>query len=670
MAEILKIASKFALRNIFEYIKDDNFKLKLVVHSKELQKKLDITLFDYQDKYFQNIDFRIKSYCTINDNERFPKILKNKLNKFLLKYHLKISDLQSYLIEYFKKYSKELKDNYKNENKIKIDIFSPILNILLNIDIFEDIFIISVNINRMIMNKNIINDYINLFDLLNKKNKNYSLLIKNFSNCRYFDFINTFKIDDNKIKYLVIKSDYHDKIENIGFFPYLFHSKNIENSIIYLNLDLGIDFSFLLYGEKEIEPYLFENINNFKVIENLRLSYIHFKTIFIIKLINLKILSLNSCDNISFLENTDYNFKELFLRYSKIIKQNTKFKFPQIEVLKITDIKSNIYSLMFDFENMKKIRILKAWCIQANHIGDNLLENIEIKFDILNSETTIELERKVLEKLLTIKTLKEISFEIKYLNNNEIQKIKGKNTSVNNFEIKWDYNDEDSICYNLQNLFPNLKYFCVKSYNDTKGNLKKLEIKENLDCKINEINIDYNGNKDVKLYCGPYEDLKGIQIYLDSPILGFQNSFPIFNDKRNIVFKSLINFSLIQITYRSYCRLFKFKLNTINNIYNNIDNMPNLQSFKLYILSSDIDNNFYENFIKKLIKKNLNFISFSIKRNENDSEDLYTYDELKLICPELNKRNFKNYKIRKYQNSLLNYITNYISEFYEVIIYI
>ena len=90
----------------------------------------------------------------------------------------------------------------------------------------------------------------------------------------------------------------------------------------------------------------------------------------------------------------------------------------------------------------KKIRILKAWCIQANHIGDNLLENIEIKFDILNTETTIELERKVLEKFLTIKTLKEISFEIKYLNNNEIQKIKGKNTSVNNFEIKWDYNDE------------------------------------------------------------------------------------------------------------------------------------------------------------------------------------------------------------------------------------
>ena len=668
MAEILKIASKFALRNIFEYIKNDNFKLKLVVHSKELQKKLDITLFDYQDKYFQNIDFEIKNYCLIDDDEKFTKIFKNKLNKFLLKYHLKISDLQSYLIEYLKKYSKELIVNYKNENKIEVDIFSPILNELLNSDIFEDIFIISVNINRIILNKNIINDYINFFDLLNKKNKNYSLLIKNFSNGRHFDFINTFKIDFNQIKYLAIKSNSSDIIENIDFFPYLFHSKNIENSIIYLDIDLYTShpFSFCWY---DIEPYLFENINNFKVIENLRLSHIQFETILIIKLINLKILSLDKCKNISFLENTDYNLKELFLIYSKIIKQNTKFKFPQIEVLKITDIKSNIYNLMFDFENMKKIRILKARCIEVNHIGDNLLENIEIKSDFLNSESTIELERKVLEKLLTIKTLKEISFEITYLNNHEIQKIKGKNTSVNNFEIIWSYNDVDSNCYNLQNLFPNLKYFCVKSYNNKK-NTKILEIKENLDCKINEINIDCNGNKNVKLYCGPYEDLKGIQIYLGNFIFDFQNSFPIFNDKRKIVFKSLINFNLSQITNKDKCRLFKFKFNIINNIYNNINNMPNLQSFKLNILSSDIDNNFYENFIKKLIKKNLNLISFSIKRNENDSEDLYTYDELKLICPELNKRNFKNYKIRKYQNSLLNYITNYISEFFEDIRYI
>ena len=670
MAEILKIASKFALRNIFEYIKNDNFKLKLVVHSKELQKKLDITLFDYIVKYFINNDFEIKNYCSIDDDNdiRFPKILKNKLNKFLLKYHLKISDLQSYLIEYFKKYSKELIVNYKNENKIEVDIFSPILNELLNSDIFEDIFIISVDIKRMIMNKNLINDYINLFDLLNKKNKNYSLLIKNFTDVSHFDFINTFKIDFNQIKYLVIQSYYSDIIENIDFFPYLFHSKNIENSIIYLDIDLYTShpFSFCWY---DIEPYLFENINNFKVIENLRLSHIQFETILIIKLINLKILSLDKCKNISFLENTDYNLKELFLIYSKIIKQNTKFKFPQIEVLKITDIKSNIYNLMFDFENMKKIRILKARCIEVNHIGDNLLENIEIKSDFLNSESTIELERKVLEKLLTIKTLKEISFEITYLNNHEIQKIKGKNTSVNNFEIIWSYNDVDSNCYNLQNLFPNLKYFCVKSYNNKK-NTKKLEIKENLDCKINEINIDCNGNKNVKLYCGPYEDLKGIQIYLGNFIFDFQNSFPIFNDKRKIVFKSLINFNLSQITNKDKCRLFKFKFNIINNIYNNINNMPNLQSFKLNILSSDIDNNFYENFIKKLIKKNLNLISFSIKRNENDSEDLYTYDELKLICPELNKRNFKNYKIRKYQNSLLNYITNSISEIFEDIRYI
>lgn len=164
-------------------------------------------------------------------------------------------------------------------------------------------------------------------------------------NSNHFDFINIFKINDNQIRYLVIKPDYSDFNENKGFFPYWFYSKKIENSIIYLNIDLSLNFSF----DKIIENYLFENINNFKVIENLRLSDIHFTTIFIIKLINLKILSLDSCKNISFLENTDYNLKELFLRCSKIIKQNTKFKFPRIEALEISGIELNKDYLMFDF---------------------------------------------------------------------------------------------------------------------------------------------------------------------------------------------------------------------------------------------------------------------------------------------------------------------------------
>ena len=39
---IKKIKSTYILKNIFNYIKDNNFKLKLFIHSKLFQNKIDI----------------------------------------------------------------------------------------------------------------------------------------------------------------------------------------------------------------------------------------------------------------------------------------------------------------------------------------------------------------------------------------------------------------------------------------------------------------------------------------------------------------------------------------------------------------------------------------------------------------------------------------------------
>ena len=41
------IKSKYIFINIFSYIKDENFLYKLIIHSKSLQKHLDINLLDY-----------------------------------------------------------------------------------------------------------------------------------------------------------------------------------------------------------------------------------------------------------------------------------------------------------------------------------------------------------------------------------------------------------------------------------------------------------------------------------------------------------------------------------------------------------------------------------------------------------------------------------------------
>ena len=48
-----KIESKYILKVITSYIKDDNFALKLISNSKHFQKLLDLDILDYQGKYFE-----------------------------------------------------------------------------------------------------------------------------------------------------------------------------------------------------------------------------------------------------------------------------------------------------------------------------------------------------------------------------------------------------------------------------------------------------------------------------------------------------------------------------------------------------------------------------------------------------------------------------------------
>ena len=51
-----KIKSKYIIRNIFNYIKDTYFQLKLINYSKYYQKNLDIQLINYKEKYIKKLD--------------------------------------------------------------------------------------------------------------------------------------------------------------------------------------------------------------------------------------------------------------------------------------------------------------------------------------------------------------------------------------------------------------------------------------------------------------------------------------------------------------------------------------------------------------------------------------------------------------------------------------
>ena len=58
---INRIKSNYILKNIFKYITEKNFKLKLFIYPKSNQNRLDLEL-DYQEIYLKEIGFNLDNY--------------------------------------------------------------------------------------------------------------------------------------------------------------------------------------------------------------------------------------------------------------------------------------------------------------------------------------------------------------------------------------------------------------------------------------------------------------------------------------------------------------------------------------------------------------------------------------------------------------------------------
>ena len=57
-----RIKSIYILHSILNYISDENIKYKLFKYSKSYQKKLNIDLINYKEKYLEKIGFNIDDY--------------------------------------------------------------------------------------------------------------------------------------------------------------------------------------------------------------------------------------------------------------------------------------------------------------------------------------------------------------------------------------------------------------------------------------------------------------------------------------------------------------------------------------------------------------------------------------------------------------------------------
>jgi hypothetical protein len=102
------------LNQIFSFIKGYNFKYKLFKYSKAFQKKLNLTFFNYQKRYFSKFDKNVDNYI----KERNQYILQYGIfyPEDLSEHNIDQNLFESYYINYINNYAHKLDEGKIIEN--------------------------------------------------------------------------------------------------------------------------------------------------------------------------------------------------------------------------------------------------------------------------------------------------------------------------------------------------------------------------------------------------------------------------------------------------------------------------------------------------------------------------------------------------------------------------
>ena len=639
-----RIKSAYILNDIFSYIMNDNFKFKLFFHSKFYQKKLGLQLYEYQERFINQFNMELSTYLNFgnNSNESFDKnLLKKRLENDITINKLDAKKIESCIINYFNNLVNEIKKNNSiSDEELIIDIYSPFFEAISKTELFELKFTIPINAD-LIAKNNLKEDYISFFENLNASNVKYSSIIFEFISADDINYLAEFKIDFNRIKRIRILMD--DRCEYDTdfnkFFKTLFSFDNICNNLVYLNIKDNQWNSFDL-----IELDSIKYLNNCKLLEKLSLNNFHFTEPFILELKNLKKLTLNLCENISFKEDSFLSLEYLYIDNCKIAKPQSLIKITKLQQLLLFGLEDIEAKLIFDFLSAKKLKHLETESEIFINFESNLLENVFISGEV---KEILE-EKKILEKLISLNNLQKFEIELNKINNEEILEINGENYSVSKAEIFWNNENNDCILYNLQNKFKNLSYLSLNQ-NKLDDSEISLEISENKNCKIKKLKLDINIGF-TKLYCQSFENLIKIKIRTENKIKDLKNVFPIFNDDCKIIFNSLKTFHFI---YKD-----DISLDIMKNIHKNLNKMPKLKKLELDFIIKDLKEDYYKSFARSILLLRLYDVFINIKKDnqEKDSrkkEKYYPLEELKEICSDIDySYAYRKIYIKKYINYL------------------
>lgn len=661
-----KITSKYIIENLFKYIQDNIYFFKIAKYHKRLQGFFNLGIEDYKTKSYEVCNYQ-KFEDFLYSKRGSKKYLKKIFNDDLKKYdEIKRNVITNEFPEIFfiNKYN-----YYKNNEPIKksildnqliIDIYSPFFEKLSKIKIFQDLFIIRIPI-PFITKNDYMKYYIKNFEKLNESKIEYSSLYFQYDSDTdiYLSDIQKFNIDYGKIKKLIFeekigKNTY--EYEELLLFKTLITNNSIVNNLIFLEI------KNVRYRYKSV-VYDLENLNNFKCLEELRLENVFLSKNYTLKLNSLKHLALCNCDQISISENCALNLKSLSLFRSSLNRFNSSYlKFPELEQLKISfclydnDINNNNkifdghiqwyqeFKQKIDLKSLKKLKYLFRGDISLLLCLENvMLEKAYISsytLDYLHkSDIYKEFEKKMIKKLIDIKTLREIKLNLSFINSDDIEKIEGENTSVKKLIIDWKMKNDDNVLNKIQKKFPNLTeleiYDCL--------NTQKINL--TLNCKIER--LKYSGGFDYKeISIDSFENLKVFELKCFRSIEN--NNIPIFNDKYDNDFKSLIKFTFDNSNITTQ----KIDLKIINNIIKNIKKIPSLKCF-IFKCYSGINRTDYKEIIKKILQLKIKTIEFGINSFYNYKgkiicNDEYTELELKSLFEGVDFKYFDKIKIFKF----------------------
>ena len=629
---IEKVKSKYILNTIFDYISNNDYKLKLFIHSKTLQNKFDLQIeyrYSFLKEYLSVKEFILLDL--INEKLDTNYFYKN-LNNILDFIHLNLEESKQISKIIYKNYIKEQTKNrkiYKYTDFLStIDIYSPFIEFANS----NDFHFINIPLDD-IQKYNLKNDYISFFKKQNENDTKMKILIR-LKNAKQIDELNELNIDFSKIYQLVfvyINNFYYSNSKDIKKDPFLnsiYSLINLPNNLEVLDLYFDKHYSI---GDVYF-PKWFNSLTNLK---ELKIRGLDFTSKLIISLPKLEIIILNFCENIDFLhEIVDKNVKYVELINTPLISMN-QHNFKNLEELKIS--KSGLYHININFSCLTK---LKKYSV--SHL--DLVEKISL-FPLLEEFTFLPNplygseynNGRIFDLIISNKTLKKITIELPLLINKDLEQKSIMNENINDITLIKEYDSN----YNLELLlkkFTNIKKLKLetkKEYNVS------FSIKEDKTIIIEELELP---NPD---FCIPFSFS-----YLRTLSLNFtkyNNSFKhfsLFDSNCNTNFNNLENLN-ISISEEP------FNMTLLNNFANNIEYFKNLKklNFKFYI--EDIDPSIYFYFIDKLLS--LNLIELHISFDINGWKEFYKFNfklyrriELKKLFKKKIKEDYKYiYKIQR-----------------------